>query len=965
MKRDRGKIRRAVTLLGALNRALAGANCEQDLFDEICALMTSAGAYRMAWLGLAENDADKSVRPVAEAGFSAGYLQNVRITWDEHNPLGRGPAGCAIRTGKAQVVRDIRRAPDYQPWFEAAQARGYAAVAALPIKDQSRTLGVLCLYAAKARAFDKIEIHFLLEITHNLAYALDKFSERRAAETALRRSRESYRRLVEDMPQMLCRYAPDTTLLFVNRAYCESFGKTAAQLEGSRFLQLIPPAEWLNLQKYLNNFTPAQAVQSSEHPVYTADGQICWQRWIDRAFFDDEGRVREFQSVGEDITAYKEAETALEESREQFRLAFDNANIGIVLMSMEGRLLKVNPEFARLLGYSVAYLEGRNILDFTVREDYECSEKVLFQFKQGMNQYYFEKRYLHADGHAVWVQVASSHARDTKGRAPYLVSHVLDISARKHSEAQLQRLATIVEQATVTIVLTDSDGRIIYANPYFETITGYRVSEAIGQNPRLLQSGYQDKTFYQALWHELTAGKTWSGRFINRRKDGSFYHEAATLFPIKDKDGVIINYAAVKRDISEQVAAEEALKAEREQLAQRVAESTAELRHSNAELARAVRLKDEFLANMSHELRTPLNAILTLSEVLEETLAAQLSDKQQQYFHILRDSGEHLLSLINDILDVSKIEAGRMELEIQEVDIQSLCEASLSLVKQLAAKKKQVLNLLHEEEAGTSLQADVRRLKQMLVNLLSNAIKFTPEGGHIYLHVRTDKNRDEMVLSVCDTGIGIAEEDIARLFQPFTQLDGGLSRQYTGTGLGLALVSRMAALHGGRIDVNSTLGQGSCFNLRLPWQQVVVQSPPRADKPAAESANSLMAAKTGHILLVDDAENVLNLFYDYMTNKGFFVRCARNGQEALDAALSQTPDVVLMDINMPDMDGLETTRRFRVHPQLRQLPIIALTALAMDGDRERCLAAGMQDYLSKPVQLKALLDMIRRYLPQK
>jgi two-component system, sensor histidine kinase and response regulator len=964
MKKNNLKIQRIVTLLGAFNRALSSAHCEQDLFDAICHLMTTTGGYRMAWLGLAYHDTAKTVLPVAQAGFVRGYLHIIRISWDEHNPLGQGPTGKAIRSGKPQVVQDTHYDSNYEPWRKAALERGYVAVAAFPIVYDGKVSGSLNLYSDTCHSFDDNEILFLDELTKNLAYALHKLSERREGEIALHRSRELYRRLVEDMPLMLCRYDPDTHLRFVNRAYCDYFGKSSQELEGLSFSQFIPESEWAGLQKYIASFSPEIPIQISEHPIHTPDGDIRWQRWVDRAFFDDQYHVLEFQSIGEDITAQKYAEIALEESREQFRLAFDNANIGIVLMSLEGQLLRVNPCFAAMLGYQIKDLEGINILTLTHPDDHAYSADIFCQFRDGMNQYHCEKRYLHANGTAVWAQIVSSHAHNVKGGTPYLISHVLDISERKHNERQLQRLATIVEQATASIVLTDLNGTIVYANPYFEIATGYSQQEALGQNPRILHSGCQDKTFYTHLWNELTQGKTWSGRFINRRKDGSLYHEAASLFPIKDKKGTIINYAAVKRDITEQVEAEHALKAERAQLAQRVAERTAELRHSNAELARAVRLKDEFLANMSHELRTPLNAILTLTEVLEESLEVHLTAKQQQYFKTVRDSGAHLLSLISDILDISKIEAGRMELNIQPVDVKIVCESSLNLVRQLAAKKE--LQLEFSLDLATEMNeiyADARRLKQMLVNLLSNAIKFTPEGGKIILSAAMDYAYKNLVLKVCDNGIGIATDDIKRLFEPFTQIDGGLDRQYAGTGLGLTLVSRMIVLHGGRIEVSSTLGKGSCFSLYLPWKENTAHTPPenRTEEQHVVGDFFILGPKK-HVLLVDDTPHVLDLFSDYLSKKGLHISCARSGQEALDTAATLAPDLILMDINMPDMDGIEATRRLRQYPHLQQTPIIALTALAMEGDRERCLAAGMQEYLSKPVQLKQLVATLRHYL---
>ena len=559
--------------------------------------------------------------------------------------------------------------------------------------------------------------------------------------------------------------------------------------------------------------------------------------------------------------------------------------------------------------------------------------------------------------------------RERTADGDYILEDVAgDITTRKSVEADLQRLATIVEQATVSIVMTDLDAAIIYANPYSESTTGYSRGELIGKNPRILQSGKQDREFYTELWETLTAGNTWNGRFINRRKDGGLYHEAATIFPIKNSHGEIINYAAVKRDISKEIEMEEALRNERKQLSRRVTERTAELRRANAELHRVVRLKDEFLATMSHELRTPLNSILTLAEVLEETLQAATTVKQQGYFHTLRDSAEHLLNLINDILDVSKIGAGQVQLELESVPLRVVCESSLSLMRQLAAKKRLSLKFIPAPEE-TAIEADSRRLKQILVNLLSNAVKFTPEGGHIELSVTPHPDRQTVRLCVADSGIGIREEDIARLFEPFVQLDTGLARHYSGTGLGLTLVARMAELHGGSVEVESTPGQGSRFSVLLPWTPHSGAEPMPPGTPAAEKVSSscqtLLRGFKPHILVVDDTPHVRELLTEYFSRRGCKVRSAATGLEAVEQSLALKPDVILMDVQMPEMDGFEATRRIRGEPELADTLIIAITALAMPGDRERCLQAGMQDYISKPVALKELCYILVKHLRKK
>ena len=415
-------------------------------------------------------------------------------------------------------------------------------------------------------------------------------------------------------------------------------------------------------------------------------------------------------------------------------------------------------------------------------------------------------------------------------------------------------------------------------------------------------------------------------------------------------------------DVTERKQMEVALEVERNQLAQRVEERTADLSRANSNLARALRVKDEFLANMSHELRTPLNAILGLSESLGEQIAGPLNEKQQKYVGTIGESGHHLLSLINDILDLAKVEAGQITLDINRVDIRAVCQASLRMIRQLAQKKNQ--EVLLEIDDGLGLMwADERRLKQMIVNLLGNAVKFTPENGRLGLKVHGDQDSNQVHITVWDKGIGIKADDLERLFQPFVQLDSGLAREASGTGLGLALVAQMARLHGGSVAVVSEPGNGSRFTIVVPWEPALaVDAATRMRTTGKFRAIKFDQANRAKILLVEDTQEVMLMIQDYLEQAGFQVVTAQDGTEAIRQAKLQHPNLILMDVQMPRMNGLEATRKLRSEPDFKYTPIIALTALAMPSDRERCIEAGMDEYLSKPVNLKALVKIIQSCL---
>jgi len=393
----------------------------------------------------------------------------------------------------------------------------------------------------------------------------------------------------------------------------------------------------------------------------------------------------------------------------------------------------------------------------------------------------------------------------------------------------------------------------------------------------------------------------------------------------------------------------------------RVKERTADLKQANLELEQALRIKDEFLASMSHELRTPLNAIIGLSESLGEQVAGPLNEKQQKYIHTIGESGHHLLDLINDILDLAKIEAGYMDLNINIIQVEALCTASIRMIKELAQKKS--LNISFErDEAANTVSGDERKLKQTLVNLLGNAVKFTPAGGNIGLQVMVNKQAGTINFTVWDNGIGIVAEQIPLLFKPFVQLDGGLAREYAGTGLGLALVDKMINLHGGTVSVESEKDRGSRFTITLPWNAEPASSFIEKTPQLLEAHPKIKIKSVGSILLVEDTEEIIILLNDYLTHKGYTVSVARNGAEGVDLAMQAQPDLILMDVMMPIMDGLQATRKIRMEESLKNIPIIGLTSLAMPGDYDNCIAAGMSNYISKPVELKKLTAMISQYL---
>ena len=391
------------------------------------------------------------------------------------------------------------------------------------------------------------------------------------------------------------------------------------------------------------------------------------------------------------------------------------------------------------------------------------------------------------------------------------------------------------------------------------------------------------------------------------------------------------------------------------------------LSEANRALTAASKAKSEFLANVSHELRTPLNSVIGFSELLTDPNVGDLSPRQREFLSDIRDSGEHLLALINDILDLSKIEAGKLEVNRQNADVHAILRDSIAMLRPLAARKH--LQIEARYDASGAARIDARVVRQILVNLLSNAVKFTPDGGRIEVRARFDG--PDLLLAVQDTGIGISEDDLAKIFHEFYQVDGSYARKYQGTGLGLALVRRMMALHNGDVTVTSTLGKGSCFTCLFPDSRATgepVDAPraapdrERVDRAEDDAAVPSAPASSFTVLVVEDNPVNRKLARNVLRARGYRVLEAETGEEGIEIAGRERPHLILMDLQLPGLDGLEATRRLKADPATRAIPIVALSAHAKDVDEARARDAGCAGYIAKPIRLSRFPQQVRSYL---
>lgn len=810
-------------------------------------------------------------------------------------------------------------------------------------------------------------------------------------------------------------------------------------------------------------------------PELEADGSTLWHGFI------------------YDITERKNKEHTLR----LWADAFENCAHGIAIGSPTTNRIDVcNLAFAAILGRSIQEITEMPILSIYSPEYHEKIKSCINK-ADSIGQAQHETSINRKDGSKVYVQVDVVSVFGSNRKLLYRVVTMQDITRRKYAEEKLHyQEALLSEMSQIAKVggwdFDPGTGEGYWTNEVarIHEVEPSQTSSKSGKDFGLsFYKGESRTRIEDAVKEAIEKGSPYDLELELETAKGNHKWVRTICHPIVENDKVF-RVRGSFQDITERKEMENMLKEERALLTQRVEERTTELSFANSQLEKANKLKDEFLASMSHELRTPLNAVLGLSEALQEEIYGTLTEKQRKSLKTIEESGRHLLELINDILDLSKIEAGKLEMQPATISIDSVYQASIRLIKE-TAHKKQIKVFIMSDNVATTLQADERRLKQILVNLLSNAIKFTPDGGKVGLEIVSEVEKQEVSFTVWDTGIGISKKNLSQLFQPFVQLDSSLARQHSGTGLGLVLVKRMIELLGGRISVESEIDKGSRFTVSLPWDpnnlSITLQEPATnnvfekinikrvlviEDDPvhseqivryltetgvevnvytqgkdtvsiasklqpdmilldvllpdisgwdvlkqlksetttkkipvviisvvdeqryglALDAASFLVKpvsrmqvlgaikkaisanetdCRTGLekekqlpiILLAEDNEINIETISEYLIVKEYKVIVARNGSQAIEMASKEMPDLILMDIQMPGMDGLEATRLIRSNKKLMHIPIVAVTALAMHGDRERCMDAGANAYISKPVKLKELLSLVQNLLP--
>ncbi len=638
-----------------------------------------------------------------------------------------------------------------------------------------------------------------------------------------------------------------------------------------------------------------------------------------------------FRFIFIDISLEEKITQELKESEEKHRLISENTS-DIVVFNADGKITYASPSYIKMFHKNETSLlmTDKNTIYNSIHPDdrdklFADINKVISEKK---DSYIYVYRTLDNKGNYIWREDHAKFIYDKSGKLLKTYVIARDITQRKKDEEELLKLFTAIEQSNTSVVITDLDGNIGYVNPNFEQVTGYSKQEVIGQNPKILKSGYHDDKFYKQMWDKLISGESFKSEFLNKKKNGELYWENCVITPVKNNKGEVISYIAVKADITKQKELEESL---------RLALEKAEELNI---------FKDNLLKNISHEVRTPLNGILGFAEELSQTLK---DEDQKDMAKFILQSGRRLENMLYQMLDLAELQSSKFNIELTKADITKSIKVNAERFVALAKQKGLIYNI---DIPNEKIYAKINEhyFNTALNCLLDNAIKFTQKGAiNLKVQLVEEYNKKYVKIYVSDTGIGIAKEDKEKIWLPFKQISEGFGRAYEGTGIGLSLVKIIILQFNGKIELESEVNKGSTFIITLP----------------AEFENEPQINNTKHlqkILCVDDDEtnrNLLNLFL----KKDFEVALAHSADIALKLIEEQKFDIILTDINLGyGMTGFDLAKHIRTLPNYKSVILIAVTAYDTEDNILKIFEAGFNKYIKKPFLKAELLKVLKNLI---
>ncbi len=821
--------------------------------------------------------------------------------------------------GKTTLELNIFKDPkDREKLVELVEKQGFAEKLQINARSSKGKDVIGLMYAVP------IELYGESYLISNIEDVTQKVTDERL----LKEKTEELERFFDVSVNMLCVTDNDGRFRKISSACRHILGYEPQELENKMYIDLVHPDDVEITLAVASQILSGSMVKSFTNRYKKKDGTYVWIEWDSTV--EQEGMV---YSSARDVTEKKKLSDELKESEKKFKTMVEN---------IPGTTYRCLPDkywTMSFLSSDVEVLTGYPAADFLLNkvrsyssvihpEDTLYVENIINDAIKTNNAWELEYRILHKDGTIKWVYEKGKSVKNEKGNIEHLDGILIDVTERKSTEAQVKRLSLAVEQSPATVVLTNTDGNIEYANPKFTQTTGYTLQEAIGKNPRILKSGELPAETYKKLWDTISSGKEWRGEFHNKKKDGTFFWEQASIAPVFDDKGKIMNYLAVKEDITHRK------------------EIEFELAQAKDSLEKAMKVKDEFLSVTSHDLKSPLGIVKTsMSLLLDEP---NISEQVKDYAQMSLRQANRGIKLITDLLNLKKLEDGNIKLEMKKFNVSLMVQEVVDDLK--GAIELNNVTVEYLTQADYEVTADYDKLKQVLSNLLDNSLKYTQKDGKI--EINTLLVDGSLRLSIRDFGRGIPEDKLALIFDKYEQVNEKTDRQ-KGHGIGLAIARMICELHGGKIWAESKEGQGSTFYFEIPNANLCGVND--------NSTCSVVDPSQRTILVVDDLQDERKIVKDILGKEGFITLEAGGWEQALKVIRNYKVDAVILDIEMPEINGLELLEIIRRERSIDQLPVLLYSSRFKD--IEDYHKYGANDYANKgSIAPSALLLKLKKMI---
>lgn len=952
------KAKRLYLFISRINQIIVRAKDRNQLFKEVCNIAVETGGFQMAWIGMIDPET-QNINPVGLGGHDQDYLSVIKtISAKIDNERGRGPAGIAIRQGTHQVCNAVEDDAEMELWREEALKREYHSLIAIPIKMFNKVIGVFVIYAAEKNYFDDEEINLLNNATTDVAFALEFFEEeimRKQAEEAVAQSEKRFHTLTEVSPVGIFRTDLTGATTYVNQRWTQIVGISYDQSMGSGWYIAIHPEDRIKIFDEWKKVTADKLRSLLEYRFIKPDGSIVWVIGQATPETNAEDEIIGFIGTITDITQRKQAEDKFVKTSKKMEAIIEAIPDMMFEIDLHGTIYNYHSPNNHLLLVPPEQFIKRNVFEILP----ENAAKISLSALKDANEkgYSRGKQYsLELNNGKHWFELSLAPMKEDERKEKHFIVLSRDITEQKiANEAMLknkERYRGVLDNLEAGIVVHDADGTIIMCNSKSAELLGYSKAELMSGKQETLKWNFLNEDYSEMKVEDYPISTILNSKKpiknfplgIIEPKNQSIVWLLVNGFPMFDDNGEIQEVVTSFIDVTKQKMMNYEI-----QKAKELAET-------------ASKSKTDFLANMSHEIRTPLNGIIGFTSLL---MNSNLEQNEREYMLTINQSAITLMDIVNDILDFSKIEAGKLELKPEETDLFALTNQVVSLFKYQANEKQIDLVLDIDPNVPQFLFTDSLRLKQIIINLIGNAVKFT-QKGKIQLEIKTilplEDHFVNLYFSVKDTGIGIHPKNLDKIFHSFEQEDNSTSRQFGGTGLGLTISNQLLALMNSSLELESTYGEGSNFYFNIRLKKFEVQNQHLQEKNGKSIRKNILGIKK--ILIVED--NAINMLLAKTLVKKIIPESiileASDGDEAITQYKNQQPDIILMDIQMPNKNGFEATYEIRKLEQDSSTPIIALTAGIFVEEKEECLKSGMNDFITKPIIVSDLESVMLKWL---